>query len=123
MKIILKKKWLVVAIVMALAVLCIQYFRLSGLFDKRVPVLESHPNNCYDKTLKVLARPNYNPYTFYDTNGKPTGHDVELINIIANELEMNLELRLTDWNSAIEAVKSGEADLLMACEYFNIHSP
>ena len=36
---------------------------------------------------------------------------------------MNLELRLTDWNSAIKAVKNGEADILMACEFFNIHSP
>ncbi|MBQ7649926.1 MAG: transporter substrate-binding domain-containing protein, partial [Victivallales bacterium] len=123
MKIVLKRYRLVIAILIALLCLCLQYFRLSGRYGKPIPVLETSPNNCYDKTLRVLARPYYNPYTFYDSDNTPTGHDVELINIIANELQMNLELRLTDWNSAIEAVKDGEADVLMACEFFNMHSP
>ena len=123
MKMVFKRYWLVVCIFLALLSLCVQYFRLSGRYGKPLPVLDTRPNNCYDKTLRVLARPYYNPYTFYDADGNPTGHDVELINIIANELEMNLDLRLTDWNSAIEAVKSGDADLLMACEFFNMHSP
>ncbi len=122
MKGIPKRYLLVAAIAAALACLFVQYFKLSGLFDRRVPVLETQPNNCYDKTIRVLARPFYNPYTFFDSEGNPTGHDVELINIVANELKMNLDLQLTDLNSAIEAIKSGKADVLMACEFFNRHS-
>ena len=123
MKLVIKRYWIVVCIVLALICLLVQFFRLSGrLVKKRVPIIEFQPKNCYDTTLRVMARPYYNPYTFYDGDNKPTGHDVELINIIANELEMNLDLRLTDWNSAIKAIKNGEADVLMACEFFNMHS-
>lgn len=56
------------------------------------PVITETAINSFSKTLVVATDDNYWPYVYYDENGRLTGHDVELISIVANELNMNLEI-------------------------------
>lgn len=81
------------------------------------PKITSKANNTYNSTLKVLTDEDYKPYSFFNKKGDMLGHDVELANIIANKLEMNLEIELVPWDEAIARTNSGEADLLMTCDY------
>ena len=46
--------------------------------------------NSFDRTLIVATDDDYWPYVYYDESGRLTGHDIELITVVANELKMNL---------------------------------
>lgn len=88
----------------------------SGIFD-REPVVKVIADNCYDETLHVITDEDYRPYSFYDEKGNFSGHDVELIALIANKLHMNLDLKPMKWNDGIAATLAGEAQVLMTCDY------
>ena len=81
------------------------------------PVITETAINSFSKTLAVATDDNYWPYVYYDENGRLTGHDVELISIVANELNMNLEIHPMTWDESLEMVRSGEADAVLTCEY------
>lgn len=81
------------------------------------PVLSVQAENAFDKTLVVATDDDYWPYVYYDENGSLTGHDIELVTIVANELGMNLQLLPMSWAESLEAVRSGEADAVLTCEY------
>ena len=105
-----------VDIVLVIAAFVLLYLDLNGTFDKE-PVVEAVPDNCYSETLYVISDEDYSPYSFYDSEGNPSGHDVELIALVANRLHMNLDLKLMDWDDAIEEVTSGRAQVLMTTDY------
>lgn len=88
----------------------------TGRFSK-VPHVDAIPQNCYSETLTVITDEDYNPYSFYDEDYNFSGHDVELITLVANELHMNLELKFMNWHKAIEEMRQGNADVLMTCDY------
>lgn len=88
----------------------------SGQLTKD-PKVETVADNCYSDTLHVITDMDYNPYSFYDGNGQFSGHDVELITLIANRLHMNLDLKFMEYNEGIAAITSGGADVLMTCDY------
>lgn len=88
----------------------------SGLLSK-TPEIQIQPKNTFPKTLVVITDADYSPYSFYDSNNKPSGHDIELINMICNDLQMNLDLKLMKWDEAIKAMEDGKADVLMTCDY------
>ena len=90
----------------------ILYFYLSGAFSP-VPTVEIQPENRFKKTLHVVTDNDYSPYSYVDAEGKYQGYDVELINEIANRLQMNLDLKLTDWKTANKIFDDGEADVNM----------
>ncbi len=85
--------------------------------QKNDPVISVLPENTYDKTLVVATDDDYWPYVYYDENGNLTGHDIELINIIANELNMNLVVNPMTWEESLDAVRAGDADAVLTCEY------
>ena len=91
------------------------YFNLSGIF-RDVPKVEVQPRNTFKKTLHVVTDVDYSPYSYVDENGSYQGYDVELINEIANRLQMNLDLTLMDWNDANKIFLSGGADIIMNME-------
>ena len=71
------------------------YFYLSGAF-RDAPTVELQPLNNFKKTLHVVTDIDYAPYSYVDEHGNYQGYDVELINEIANRLQMNLDLSLMD---------------------------
>ena len=91
------------------------YFNLSGIF-RDVPKVEIQPRNTFKKTIHVVTDRDYSPYSYVDENGNYQGYDVELINEIANRLQMNLDLTLMDWNDANKIFLSGGADIIMNME-------
>ena len=105
-----------ILIVAAAVLLCLVMLFRSGIFAK-TPKVEVFPDNCYQETLYVITDEDYRPYSFYDSDGNMSGHDVELITLIANRLGMNLDLRFEAWNQGISDTLDGQADVLMTCDY------
>lgn len=93
----------------------IVYVYLSNPFQTE-PVVEVLPENNFSKTLRVVTDMDYAPYSYVDRYGRPCGLDVELINEIANRLQMNLDLKLMSWNSANKYFERGDADVIMNVE-------
>mgnify|MGYP002626387870 CR=1 FL=1 len=98
-----------------IGIFLILYFYLSGAFNP-VPVVEIQAENKFTKTLHVVTDMDYAPYSYVDSNGNYAGFDVELINEIANRLQMNLDLKLVDWKTANQIFENGDADLIMNME-------
>ncbi|MCL1893828.1 MAG: ABC transporter permease subunit [Holophagaceae bacterium] len=67
-------------------------------------------------TLRVCDTGNYPPFAYFDSNGKPTGFDYELISRFAQHLEMDLDITLMAYDAIIPYVISGRADM-SACLY------
>lgn len=91
------------------------YFNISGVF-RDVPKVKIQPQNNFKKTLHVVTNNDYAPYSYIDENGNYQGYDVEMMNEIANRLQMNLALSLMDWNNANKIFLSGGADIIMNME-------
>ncbi|MBR0062514.1 MAG: transporter substrate-binding domain-containing protein, partial [Selenomonadaceae bacterium] len=91
------------------------YFNLSGFF-REPPKVEVQPANSFKKTLHVVTDNDYAPYSYVDANGNYQGYDVEMMNEIANRLQMNLDLSLMDWNDANKIFLGGGADIIMNME-------
>ena len=88
----------------------ILYFYLAGAFTPN-PIVEVQPKNTFTKTLHVVTDIDYAPYSYIDSGGNYSGFDVELINEIANRLQMNLDLKLVDWKTANKIFDEGGADV------------
>ena len=101
---------LLAAIVIALVML------KSGAFAGR-PKLDITADNCYEDTLRVVMDYDYAPFSFKDKSGNPTGHDVELINEIANRLGKNVDIRLLSYGECLEQIRNGEADIVMSTTF------
>ncbi len=71
----------------------------------------------YDETIVAVADFDYRPYSFIDSNGNPTGHDVDLINAISSKIKKNVEVHLVPWNKAEEMITDGDVDVLLGPEY------
>ena len=91
------------------------YFNLSGIF-REPPKVEIQPQNDFKKTLHVVTDNDYSPYSYVDADGNYQGYDVEMMNEIANRLQMNLDLTLMDWNAANNIFLGGGADIIMNME-------
>lgn len=91
------------------------YLNLSGIF-RSVPVVEIQPLNTFKKTLHVVTNRDYAPYSYVDADGNYQGFDVEMMNEIANRMQMNLDLVLIDWNDANRIFLGGGADIITNME-------
>ena len=114
-----KKNFLVTAAIALPIILAIIfagiYFNLSGVF-RDTPKVEIQPLNNFKKTLHVVTDRDYAPYSYVDEQGNYQGYDVEMMNEIANRLQMNLDLVLIDWNDANKIFLGGGADIIMNME-------
>ncbi|MDR0314937.1 MAG: basic amino acid ABC transporter substrate-binding protein [Oscillospiraceae bacterium] len=64
-----------------------------------------------DGKLTMATNAQFPPYEFYDDDGKITGIDVEIMTLIAKELGLELVIEDMEFDSIIEAVPSGKADV------------
>ncbi len=55
----------------------------------------------------------YPPYEFVDENGEHTGFNVDLMKAVSKAAELDIEIRLGEWNLVVEKFKSGELDGLI----------
>jgi len=91
------------------------YFYLADAFRVE-PKVEIQAKNSFKNTLHVVTDENYAPYSFIDAQGNYQGLDVEMMNEIANRMQMNLDLKLTDWTEANKIFSDGDADVIMNME-------
>ncbi|MBI5592597.1 MAG: amino acid ABC transporter substrate-binding protein [Deltaproteobacteria bacterium] len=56
--------------------------------------------------------PNYPPFSFIDSNGKPDGLDIEAINWIAKEMGFKVQHQPTQWTTVIPTLKAGKIDFI-----------
>lgn len=75
------------------------------------------PDNAYDEKLRVVADWDYEPYSFYAKDETPSGYDVEFLYALANQMEMNVEVRLMNWKDCKAAVLNGSADMVMGLDH------
>ena len=80
------------------------------------PKVEIHALNTFTETLHVVSDVDYAPYSYTDKAENYYGLDVEMMNEIANRLEMNLDLQLLDWVEANKRFRDGNADIIMNME-------
>ena len=70
------------------------------------------------KTLTFAADYDFNPYSFYDVQGNPSGQDIEIATEIANRMGMKMKFVLGDWQQCKAMIKNEEADVLLGLEIF-----
>lgn len=66
------------------------------------------------ETLVVAGDARYPPFQVLDTDGHATGFDIELIRLLAEDLDMDLQVRLGDWEQALASLERGEIDVVPA---------
>ncbi len=62
------------------------------------------------ETITLAMTPDFEPCCYIDNNGKYAGYEIELAYLVANTLNVNLEIKSMDFSSLFTAVSSGEAD-------------
>lgn len=64
----------------------------------------------YSKTIKLAGDHNHPPYEYIDDNGIFKGFNIDIINAIANEMDLKLEIIPMEWSDAILALDNNEVD-------------
>ena len=102
-------------ILLPIVILLLCSLAYVNAFDvfKAPPKVEVQALNRFEKTLRVIMDKDYAPYSYIDADGNYQGHDVEIINEIANRIQMNLDLQLKDRHIAIKEFADDDADVLM----------
>ena len=98
--------------VILVVIFLVLYFYVSDAF-KPEPKVEIKAENRFDDTLHVVANMDYAPYSYVDINGNYCGLDIEMMNEIANRLQMNLDLQLMDWEAAQKYFTDDNTDIIM----------
>lgn len=57
------------------------------------------------------------PFEYYDESGELVGIDIDFIEKIFEKLDVAYEIRLTEWDNAIDLMKNGEADIILEAGY------
>ena len=84
-----------------------------------VPSISYKPKNNYKETITVIADNDYAPYSYIDKKGKPQGFDIELLYMLADEINVNIDLRLIPWSMDLESITTSDIDLVLGLEYSN----
>ncbi len=70
-----------------------------------------------DRRIVVGGDHNYPPYEFLNEHGDPDGYNVEITRAIAQELGLDIEIRLGPWSEVIRQLRQGEIDVLQGMFY------
>ena len=111
-------------------VLVVLAVKLDSVTVTKEPKMEFFAHNTYEETITVVADRKYPPYSFQNEEGEMVGGEIELINAIANEMQVNLDIQFVSWEDALNAMKNGEADVILGLDYkqkykdlFNLTTP
>lgn len=62
--------------------------------------------------IRVVSNLDYPPLFFLDGEGNPQGYEAEIWRLFEQRTGIKVELELTDWGSAMEAMEDGRADVI-----------
>jgi len=73
-------------------------------------------SGCEGSTEKVtvLTSSGYEPYEMVDTSGKLIGFDIELMELLAEEVGIEIEWKDVDFDGIIASLQSGQAEIAIA---------
>lgn len=60
---------------------------------------------------------NYPPFEYLDENGNPTGFNTELVRAIAQEVGLDIQVRLGPWSEIRQALREGKIDAIQGMLY------
>lgn len=75
------------------------------------------PASSQPRVIHIAADYNYPPYEFLDEEGQPAGYTVELSYAIAEVMGFEIDLTMTDWQSAYAGLLDGTYDALQGIAY------
>ena len=103
---------------------------ISPMIVTREPQMDIFAKNTYSETIRVVADENYPPFSFKGENGDMIGCDIEILNALANEMKVNIDIKFMSWPEALQSIKNGDADIILGLEYnkeysglYNLSSP
>ena len=67
-----------------------------------------------ERPLVIVCDWDFQPYEFINTDGKPSGYNIEVLNMILDRLEIPHKFVMQEWYVAIETFEHHEADLIHA---------
>lgn len=66
------------------------------------------------KTYIIATDDSFSPFCYLDGKGNPMGFDIDIINAVAEEAGIDIEIRAMGLIDGIDAVKNGKADGIIA---------
>ncbi len=69
------------------------------------------------RSIIVGGDHNYPPFEYLNDEGNPAGYNVDLIQAIAREMGLNVEIRLGPWTQITDMLARGEIDLIQGMMY------
>ena len=106
--------------------ICIYWARvLSVLFTLHFSLLTSSAKETYgysnEKPLIIVSDWDFQPFEFLNTEGKPSGYNIEVLDLILNKLGIPHKFVMQEWYLATEMFEKREADLIHALySYYNV---
>ena len=77
---------------------------------------ENHP-------LTIVCDWDFQPFEFLDSDGKPSGYNVEVLDLIFNRLDIPHKFVMQEWHEATMMFEHHDADLIHALSYLYNHRP
>ncbi len=103
----------------------IEQFREDGTLDalkekwmgadesKKVLITQDWPGE--NGTIRYYHDATYSPMCYIGNGGESAGYDLDLVLMIARELDVKLEMTVCNFDSLIPAIQSGKADVVSGC--------
>ncbi|WP_176759137.1 HD domain-containing phosphohydrolase [Alkaliphilus peptidifermentans] len=84
-----------------------------------IQIGETHGNEKDENRYKIVIGDdiNYPPYSYIDSNGNPTGFNIELARAVGRAMGYDVEIRLDEWSNIREALETGEIDAISGMFY------
>ena len=114
--------WLGICLMLMLAgtAYVVLHIHAANVRKRQEPEVDIHPQNRFQRTLRVVADMDYKPFSYRLGSPVPRGYDVELVTEIANRMGYNLELQLLSWKDAVQTMQQRKADLILGCDWQDV---
>lgn len=70
-----------------------------------------------EKPCIIVSDWDFRPYEFVNQEGKPSGYNIEVLDLILNQLQVPHKFMMQEWYLATEMFERREADLIHALTY------
>ncbi len=111
-----KNVLIIIVIVVVIALTALVYYQFyggnKGLVDTGGD--ESLRNIIKNGKIVVATYPEFSPMTFKDEEGRSIGYDLDLINVIAKKIGVDVEIKDMNFPDLFDAVKQKEADIAIS---------
>ena len=90
-----------------------------------LPFLPAANNFGYteEKPLIIVSDWDFQPFEFIDTEGQPSGYNIDVLDLVLNELDIPHKFVMREWHVATDMFKKRQADLIHALYFFYKDEP